>query len=130
MSSDDDTRSASPGMLSSAAGIAKNALALLLARLELAGIELADARDALFGLLLLTGCGLLAAGFALAFWTALIVVLTWEVMGWSILLLFGVAYTVLAWWFLHRVQTAIRQGKLGLPETMTELKRDREALFD
>lgn len=130
MSSDDDTRAAPPGMLASAAGIAKNALALLLARLELAGIELADARDALFHLLLLTGCGLLAAGFALAFWTALIVVLTWDVMGWSILLLFGVAYTLLAWWFLQRAQTAIAQGKLGLPATMTELKRDREALFD
>lgn len=130
MASDHDARSASPGMLASAAGIAKSALALLLARLELAGIELADARDALFRLLLLTGCGLLAAGFALAFWTALLVVLTWEAMGWSILLLLGVAYTGLAWWLLHRAQSEIAQGRLGLPATMTELKRDREALFD
>ena len=130
MSSDDDTRATSPGMLGSAAGIAKNALALLLARLELAGIELADARDALFRLLLLTGCGLLAAGFALALWTALLVALTWDAMGWKILLLLGAAYTALAWWLLHRAQTVIAQGELGLPVTMAELKRDREALFD
>ena len=130
MSSDDDTRPASSGMFGSAAGIAKNALALLLSRLELAGIELAEARDALFRLLLLTGCGLLAAGFALAFWSALLVALTWETMGWTILLLLGVAYTLLAWWFLHRAQSVIAQGQPGLPSTMAELKRDREALFD
>ena len=118
------------GLLASTRLLAKSILGLLLTRASLAALELAEARDALFRLLLLSACGLLAAGFALVFWSALLVYLCWPVMGWTILLVLAIFYSTLAWGFMQRVRQLIEQDRLSLPATMAELKQDRAALLD
>ena len=119
-----------PGLIASLRALLGNALGLITTRLALAALELADARDALLRLLLLSACGLLAAGFAAIFWSALLVYLSWDFMGWRILLILAFAYSLLAWWLLHRAFIILSQGQLGLPATIAELRRDREVLFD
>ena len=102
----------------------------MLSRSALAALELAEARDALLRLLLLSACGLLAATFALVLWSALLVVLTWEAMGWTILLWLAATYSLLAWLLLRQVRRLLGSAQLGLPATMAELRADRDALFD
>ncbi len=119
-----------PGLMASLRSLADSALGLITTRLNLAALELADARDALLRLLMLSACGLLVAGFAALFWSALLVYLSWDFLGWRILLILAFAYSLLAWWLLHRVFVILSQGQLGLPATNAELRRDREVLFD
>ena len=127
MHDDDPTR---PGLMASVKPLADHALGLLLSRSALAALELAEARDALLRLLLLSACGLLAATFALVLWSALLIVLTWEAMGWTILLWLAAAYSLLAWLLLRQVRRLLGSAQLGLPATMAELRADRDALFD
>lgn len=117
------------GLFANLRTLSANALGLLFARAGLAAVELAEARDALIRLLLLSACGLLMAGFALVLWSALLVYLTWSTLGWTILLLLAVLYTGAAWLFLRSARNILKQGRLGLPATMTELQADRDALF-
>lgn len=117
------------GLFAGVRTLTSNALGLLFARAGLAALELAEARDALIRLLLLSACGLLMAGFALILWSALLVYLTWSALGWTILLLLALVYSGAAWLFLRSARAILEQGRLGLPATMTELQADREALF-
>lgn len=117
------------GLFASLRTLGGNALGLFFARAGLAALELAEARDALIRLLLLSACGLLMAGFALVLWSALLVYLTWSSLGWTILLLLALLYSGAAWLFLRSARAILQQGRLGLPSTMTELQADRDALF-
>jgi uncharacterized membrane protein YqjE len=126
----EDDEQAHQGLLTNAKQMASNVLGLLLARTSLAALELAEARDALFRLLLLSACGLLAAGFALVFWSALLVYLSWHVMGWTILLVLAMLYSILAWILMRRARQLIVQNRLSLPATMAELRQDYAALLD
>ena len=126
----EDDEAAPQGLLANARLMAKSALGLLLARTSLAALELAEARDALFRLLLLSACGLLAACFALIFWSALLVYLSWPVMGWTILLLLAIFYSMLAGFLMLRARQLIAQDRLSLPVTMAELRQDHAALLD
>jgi uncharacterized membrane protein YqjE len=129
----DTGQSASPdsqrGLFAGLGALFHNAMGLVFARAGLAALELAEARDALIRLLLLSACGLLMAGFALILWSALLIYLTWSTLGWSILLLLAILYTGLAWLFLRSARAILEQGKLGMPATIAELRSDREALF-
>lgn len=79
--------------------------------------------------MLLGALGLVALWFAVAGWTALIVVLAWDAMGWKILLLVAAAYSALAAGILLRARVMLAQDKLSMPATMTELRKDRDALL-
>lgn len=118
-----------PGLLSSAATIAGSALKLLGVRASLATLELADARDAALRVLLLGAAALGAAALALVSLSALIVMLAWDSMGWRILLILFVAYVALAVWLLSRARAIIASGQIGLPLTLSELRKDQSALF-
>lgn len=98
-------------------------------RAELAALELGEVRDNLARLLFISALGIVAICFALGSWTALLVVLTWDALGWKILLLVAAVYTILAFAILRYARTMLTQGKLSMTATMAELRKDRDALL-
>lgn len=118
-----------PGLIAGLAGIAKNMLGLVMNRIELAALELGEVRDNIARLLLVGALGVVAVCFALGCWTALLVVLTWDALGWKILLLVAAVYTVLAIGILMYARSMLTQDKLSMPATMAELRKDRDALL-
>jgi uncharacterized membrane protein YqjE len=117
------------GVVAGIAGIAKNLFGLLVSRIELAALELGEIRDNLARFLLVAALGVVALWFAVASWTALIVVLAWDKMGWTILLLVAAVFTLLAIGILLRVRSLLGHDKLSMPATMAELRNDRDALL-
>jgi len=93
-------------------------------------LELGAARNAVFRVLLLAALAVLAAAFALLSVSAMIVALAWDALGWRILLLLCLAYLVLAVAMLLKARNIILSGQIGLPMTLAELQKDREALAD
>ena len=118
-----------PGLIAGLAGIASNMFGLLVSRIELAAFELGEVRDNLARLLFIGALGMVAVLFALGCWTALIVVLAWDAMGWKILLLVAIVYSLLAIGILRHARSYLEQGRLTLPSTMAELRKDRDALM-
>jgi uncharacterized membrane protein YqjE len=117
------------GLVAGIAAMATNFLGLFLSRIELAALELAEARTALARMVLVGALGLLAVWFAIACGTTLVVVLAWPVLGWSILLILAVLFLVAAFFAFRHLQRAIARGALGMPATMNELRKDRDALL-
>ena len=124
-----DSPDSSSGLIAGVIGIARNGFGLLVSRIELAALELAEMRTSLVKLVLVAALGIVAAWFAIAYWTVLIVVLSWQAMGWTILLVLAVMFTLLAGGVFWYAQSILRQGKLSMPGTMTELRSDRDHLM-
>lgn len=117
-----------PGILAGLAGMGRNLLGLLLCRIELAALELADVRAALLKLAVVFAIGVLTAFFALACWTGLVIVLAWESLGWKILAIVAGFYTIITLGVVLYARALVRDDRLSLPLTMAELRDDREAL--
>lgn len=122
-------RDDAPGLVSGLAGIARNLFGLLTSRLELAALELGEVRDQLVRLLLVGVLALVAFCFAAGCWTALVVVLAWDALGWKVLLLVAVVYSLLAAGLLLYARALLAPGRLSMPATMAELRKDRDALL-
>ncbi|OGB27204.1 MAG: hypothetical protein A3I66_11680 [Burkholderiales bacterium RIFCSPLOWO2_02_FULL_57_36] len=120
---------AEPGLIAGVVGIAKNGFGLLVSRLELAALELAEVRGNLVKIILVVALGMVTAWFAIAYWTVLVVMLSWQSMGWKILLIFAAVFTVLTIGVFLYAQSIIRQGKLSMRSTMAELRSDRDHLM-
>ena len=118
-----------PGLVAGLISMAKNTFGLVFSRIELAALELAQARTAVLKLALFFALGILVAWFALAYWTALIVVLSWESLGWKILLILAAVFTFLSLTIVWYVRSMVSQGQLSMPATMAELRNDRDALL-
>jgi uncharacterized membrane protein YqjE len=110
-------------------GIVRNMFGLFLSRVELAALELSEVRGTLMKLSVVFALGLLAAWFALAYWSVLLVYLAWNSMGWVILLLVALMFTAIAVGVFFYARSVLEQGKLSLPATMSELRNDRDALL-
>jgi uncharacterized membrane protein YqjE len=110
-------------------GIVRNMFGLFLSRLELAALELSEVRATLLKLSLVFAFGLLAAWFALAYWSVLLVYLAWNSMGWVVLLLVALVFSAIAVGVFVYARSIVAQGKLSLPATMNELRNDRDALL-
>lgn len=106
-----------------------HAVGLLQARLSLALIELGEARDAFITVFVLAIAALVMASLALIALSALIIILLWESMGAWVIALLAAGYAALGWLLLRSAIQMIRDGRLGLPHTMAELRQDRDALF-
>jgi uncharacterized membrane protein YqjE len=117
-----------PGLMSGISSLLKNAFGLLVSRVELASLELAEVRNHVIELVAIFGAALLAVWFAIAYGTATIVALAWDEMGWKILLIMFVVFLVITGVLVAKGLTLIKQGKLAFPETMKELKNDRDML--
>jgi uncharacterized membrane protein YqjE len=119
----------STGLISGLAGLAKNMFALLVSRIELAALELGVIRANLAKLLLISALGIVAVWFAVAYWTALVVVLAWETWGWKILLLIAALFTLVAIGIFVYAKSMLERDKLSMPATLAELRNDRDALL-
>lgn len=120
---------ASTGLFAGIGAVTRNLFALLITRLELAALELGEARDHLARTLLVGAVGVLLMCFALAGWSVLIVLLAWDSMGWMVVLLLAGAYTLLGICTLLYARALLKRDALSMPATMAELRSDRDALF-
>ncbi|WP_198119222.1 phage holin family protein [Massilia rhizosphaerae] len=119
----------SPGLLGGITGLAKNLFGLVVSRLELAALELSEVRNHVIELVAIFAMAVLATWFALAYGTATIVALAWEEMGWKILLVMFVVFAVITLILVMKGLAMLKQGKLAFPETMKELRNDRDMLM-
>ncbi|MCS0584633.1 phage holin family protein [Massilia pinisoli] len=119
----------SPGLLGGITGLAKNLFGLVVSRLELAALELTEVRNHVIELVAIFAMAALATWFALAYGTATIVALAWEEMGWKILLVMFVVFAVITLILVMKGLSMLKQGKLAFPETMKELRNDRDMLM-
>jgi uncharacterized membrane protein YqjE len=118
-----------PGLLAGLSSIVRNAFGLFFNRIELAALELAEVRTTVMKLSVVFALVVIAAWFALAYWSVLVVVLTWDSLGWKILLIMALFFTLAIVGLLMYVRSALQQEKLSLRETMNELRKDRDALL-
>ncbi len=118
-----------PGLMGGISGLAKNLFGLLVSRVELAALELSEVRNHVIELVAIFACAVLAVWFALAYGTAMIVALAWDAMGWKILLVMFLVFAVITAVLVAKGLAMLKQGKLAFPETMNELRADRDALM-
>ena len=118
-----------PGLMGGLSGLVKNLFGLIMSRVELAAVELAEVRNHLIELIALFACAVMALWFAIAFGTATIVAAAWEAMGWKILLIMFLVFAVITAGLIFKGLSMLKQGKLAFPETMNELKNDRDMLL-
>ena len=118
-----------PGLIASLAAVGRNAVGLLLSRLELAALELSEVRNHLLTLVAVFALAVVAGCFALAYLTVTIAYLAWDSMGWKLLPLLAGVFVVVALFLLMYARSIIRSGKLSMPATMGELKSDRDMLL-
>jgi uncharacterized membrane protein YqjE len=118
-----------PSLMASVSDFASNGLGLLLSRIELATLELSELRDNLLKLSLVFALSLIMIFFVIAFAVALIVALSWDSLGWKILLILLLVFSALACGLLYYLRNMLKQGKLSLPSTMLALKTDRDMLL-
>lgn len=118
-----------PGLMAGVSGIARNLFGLIVNRVELAALELSQVRSSLLKLLLVAALGIFAALFAIAYWTALVVYLSWDALGWKILLIVAALFSVATVAIALYARSLLSDGKLSMPATLAELSRDRDALL-
>jgi uncharacterized membrane protein YqjE len=119
----------SPGLLGGITSLSKNLFGLVVSRVELAAVELAEVRNHAIELLAIFAGAVLATWFALAYGTATIVALAWDEMGWKILLVMFIVFIVITAILVMKGLSMLKQGKLAFPETMKELRNDRDVLM-
>ena len=118
------------GLFSNAMTVIESVLGLIGVRFSMAIMEFSDARDAFLRVLLLGAFALLVAAFSLLSISGMIVVLAWKTLGWRIFLILFIVYFLITMVLLWRARSIIASGKIGLPVTLSELKKDRLGLFD
>ena len=110
-------------------GVARNLFGLIVNRVELAALELSAVRTNLLKLLLVAALGIFTALFAIAYWTVLVVYLSWDALGWKILLIMAALFSVATVAMVLYARSLVADGKLSMPATLAELSRDRDALL-
>jgi len=126
---DKSAASEQPGLLGALAGVARNTLALLLSRVELAAVELSEARAHLLRLIVVWTLAVLALLCGALYASATLAFLGWDALGWKVLPLIAGGFLAVAVALALYARALLRQDKLGLPATMAELKADREMLL-
>ena len=118
-----------PGLMGGISGLAKNLFGLIVSRVELAALEMSEVRNHVIELLAIFAGAVLAMWFALAYGTATIVMLAWDSWGWKILLVMFLVFLAITVALVMKGLAMLKQGKLAFPETMNELRNDRDALL-
>jgi uncharacterized membrane protein YqjE len=118
-----------PGLIGGISGLAKNLFGLIVSRVELAALEMSEVRNHVIELLAIFAGAVLAVWFALAYGTATIVMLAWDSWGWKILLVMFLVFLAITVALVMKGMAMLKQGKLAFPETMNELRHDRDALL-
>ena len=118
-----------PGLVGGLTGLAKNVFGLVVSRVELAALELSEVRNHVIALLAVFALAVICSWFAIAYGTAMIVALAWESMGWKILLVMFLVFVAGTAALVFKGKAMLKEGKLAFPETMSELKNDRDMLL-
>jgi uncharacterized membrane protein YqjE len=118
-----------PGLIGGLTSLTKNIFGLMVSRVELAALEMSEVRNHVVSLLGVFALAVICCWFAIAYGTAIIVALTWETMGWKILLVLFLVFVAATAALALKGRAMLRQGKLAFPETMSELRNDREMLL-
>ena len=117
------------GLIGGITSLLKNMYGLLIGRVEIAAIELAEMRTNVMKLFVVFSLGVVAALFAVLYWSALLVYLSWDNLGWKILLIIALVFTVIAMGVFLYIRSQIMKGIVAMPMTMEELRNDRDALL-
>lgn len=120
---------ANPGLTAGLLGLLKNLLGLIISRIELASLEMSEIGAHLVRFAVIFVLAAIALWFAVAFWSVLLVLLAWDTWGWKILALLGVIFSAATVGLVLYARSVLLQGKLSLPATMAELRKDRDALL-
>lgn len=118
-----------PGLMGGLTSLAKNILGLVVSRLELVAVELSEVRNHVMALLAVAALAMVCALFAIGFGSAIIVALAWEAMGWKILLVMFLVFLAVTVALALKALAMLKEDKLSFPETMNELKNDRDMLL-
>lgn len=118
-----------PSLTGGLTSLAKNLFGLVMSRLELAALELSEVRNHVMALLAVFALAAVCSLFAIAYGTAMIVALAWDAMGWKILLIMFLVFIVATAALGFKAMAMLKEDKLALPETMKELKHDRDMLL-
>lgn len=117
-----------PGLLDALTRLGASLAGALGHRIELAGIELGEARGRLVAALVVSLGAVLMLGGAVALLTAWVAVALWATLGAAVLAWLALAYALggaaLLWWLRRRLHA--EPGLLA--DTVAELKRDAAAL--
>ena len=118
-----------PGLIGGLTGLAKNVFGLVVSRVELAALELSEVRNHVMALLAVFALAVMCCWFAIAYGTAMIVALAWDAMGWKILLVMFLVFVAATVALGLKAKAMLKENKLAFPETMNELKHDRDMLL-
>jgi uncharacterized membrane protein YqjE len=128
-SSASTAQASAPNLIAGLVGVGKNALSLIFNRFELAAFELAEARVHLLRLIVVGALALTALWFAIAYWSVLIILVNWDALGWKVLAMMAGMFSILAIALGCYASVLMRNDKLAMPETSSELRKDRDALL-
>jgi uncharacterized membrane protein YqjE len=92
-------------------------------------LELSELRNRLLKLALVFALAMVAVWFVIFSGTVLVLYLTWESVGWKVLLIMTLCFAMLAAGLLFYACFMAWRGKLSLPVTMAELKADHDMLL-
>ncbi|WP_395066664.1 phage holin family protein [Paraburkholderia silvatlantica] len=105
-----------------------SASAMLQTRLELIGIELAEEKDRLIGVLFLGLAGMMFAMLALIALTALVAITFWDTYRWEALAGLTIVYAIAAIFCGLKARRGLHTAPLVFQATLEEFEKDRDAL--
>jgi uncharacterized membrane protein YqjE len=118
------TRHDEPGLLDALTRLAGSLFAMAQSRLELASLELGEARSRLMLMLVASFAAVLLLGGAVAALSAWVAVALWPTLGQAVLvwiaLAYGLAGGAVIWWLL----ASLRHDPPLLADTLAELRSD------
>ncbi len=105
-----------------------SAFAIIQTRLELIGIELAEEKERLLGVLFLGLAAMMLATMALIALTALIAIAFWDTWRWQALAGITLVYALAALICALKARQGLRNAPLVFQATLEEFEKDREIL--
>jgi uncharacterized membrane protein YqjE len=122
------SRASEPGLLEAVARVGSSVFGMLQNRLELAGIELGEARERLVVTIVASFAALLLLGGAAVALTAWIAAAVWATTGPAVLGWIALAYASAGVGLLLWLRTKLRREPTLLAETLAELRTDAAML--
>ncbi|RQS70067.1 hypothetical protein DID96_15460 [Burkholderia sp. Bp8963] len=123
MTTDTTSQSSGHGPLRRLAG---SALGLLQTRLELVGIELAEEKERLMGVLFLGLAAMMLATMALISLTVLVAIAFWDTYRWQSLAGITVLYAIAGAVCALKARAGLRDAPPVFEATLAEFEKDRE----
>ncbi|MBB5410678.1 MULTISPECIES: phage holin family protein [Paraburkholderia] len=107
--------------------ILSSVFAILQTRLELVGIELAEEKDRLLGVLFLGLAATMLATMALIALTALVAIAFWDTYRWQALAGITAVYAIAGLACALKARSGLRNAPMVFETTIAEFEKDREA---